>query len=71
MSILGHENVRLKEYLHAKFLCFEMRLSYEVYFGIIFSFRELEHPNILKLQGQCTETLPFLAIMEFPPLVSK
>lgn len=31
-------------------------------------YREIDHPNMLKLLGQCTETLPFLAIMEFPPL---
>ena len=35
----------------------------------MFYFRELEHVNILKLLGQCTETLPFLVIMEFPALV--
>lgn len=33
-------------------------------------FRDLDHPNILKLLGQCTETSPFLAILEYPALVS-
>ena len=36
---------------------------------LMFHFREIEHVNIVKLLGQCTETLPFLVIMEFPPLV--
>ncbi|XP_052769468.1 serine/threonine-protein kinase LMTK1-like isoform X2 [Mya arenaria] len=31
-------------------------------------YRDLDHPNILQLLGQCTETSPFLTVLEFPPL---
>ena len=44
-------------------------LSKMIYLNNNVYFRELEHVNILKLLGQCTETLPFLVIMEFPALV--
>ncbi|ESP04050.1 hypothetical protein LOTGIDRAFT_156660 [Lottia gigantea] len=32
------------------------------------SFRELDHTNIIRLLGQCTETTPLLMILEFAPL---
>ncbi|KAH3872056.1 hypothetical protein DPMN_035269 [Dreissena polymorpha] len=31
-------------------------------------YRDLEHVNIIQLLGQCTETIPLLAILEYPPL---
>ncbi|XP_060560239.1 insulin-like receptor isoform X2 [Ruditapes philippinarum] len=31
-------------------------------------YRDLDHPNIIKLLGQCTETTPFLTIAEYPPM---
>nr|XP_022315834.1 serine/threonine-protein kinase LMTK2-like isoform X3 [Crassostrea virginica] len=30
-------------------------------------YREIEHPNVLQLMGQCTESLPFLVILEQAP----
>lgn len=34
------------------------------------SYRELDHPNILKLLGWCLETDPFLVLLEACPSVS-
>jgi serine/threonine protein kinase len=34
------------------------------------SYRELNHPNILKLLGRCLETDPFLVLLEPCPSVS-
>lgn len=36
----------------------------------LFYFREIDHPNVLKLLGQCTEAPPLLAIVEYASLVS-
>lgn len=36
-----------------------------------FPSRSLQHPNILQCLGLCTETIPFLLIMEFCQLVSE
>lgn len=35
-----------------------------------FLLRSLKHPNILQCLGQCSETIPFLLVMEFCQLVS-
>lgn len=32
--------------------------------------REIEHPNVLAILGQCTESLPLLVILEQAPFVS-
>lgn len=36
----------------------------------LFHFREVNHPNVLMLMGQCLETSPLLLIMEYAPNVS-
>ena len=33
-------------------------------------YREIEHPNVLKLLGQCVETSPYLVVLELCPFVS-
>ena len=33
-------------------------------------YRELDHPNVLKILGQCVETAPFLIVLELCPFVS-
>lgn len=35
-----------------------------------FSSRSLKHPNILQCLGQCSDSIPFLLVMEFCQLVS-
>lgn len=46
-------------------------------FTVSFSFRVLQHPNILQCLGQCVEAIPILLVFEYcdmvsvqPPLVS-
>lgn len=46
-------------------------------FTVFFSFRVLQHPNILQCLGQCVEAIPILLVFEYcemvsvrPPLVS-
>ena len=34
------------------------------------AYREVDHPNVLKMLGQCVDTVPFLMVMELCPFVS-
>jgi hypothetical protein len=59
--------------LHNNSICIcviiAMVLHSKLIFYIDIYFRDLDHPNIIKLLGQCTETTPFLTIAEYPPMV--
>ena len=37
---------------------------------VVLSSREIEHQNLLKVFGQCIETLPYLVVLELCPFVS-
>lgn len=39
-------------------------------FTVFFSFRVLQHPNILQCLGQCVEAIPILLVFEYCEMVS-
>ena len=55
--------------LHYEFIM-KKKNNISLHMLYLFDYRELEHPNVLKLLGQCLEATPYLLILELCPFVS-